>query len=80
MDLRKQTTTDEKIKDHVKDPESSEAAKEFATKNVILKEANIYWITAEKICLNINERYGANPRVRCSTESYEGLCAPEYID
>ena len=64
----------------VKDPEISEADKEFAAKNVILKEATVYWITAEKIYLNINERYEANPGLRCSTESYEGPCPPEYID
>jgi len=47
---------------------------------VILKEEIAYWITAEKICLCINEKYGANPRLQCSTESYEGPCAIEYID
>jgi hypothetical protein len=63
-----------------KDPEISEAAKEFAVKNVIFKEATVYWITAEKMCLHINERYEANPGLPCSTESYEGPCPPEYID
>jgi len=47
---------------------------------VILKEATVDWITAEKICLYINEKYGANPGLRCSTKSYEGRCATEYID
>jgi hypothetical protein len=35
---------------------------------VILKEATLYWITAEKIRLNINENYGANPGLRCGTK------------
>jgi len=47
---------------------------------VILKEATLYWITAEKICLYINEEYGANPGLRPSRKSYEGPCATEYID